>query len=134
MGAACTGRLALIPPPRRSNIMELVNELALPGTDVTATDLKQGSILFVGTATVILRYAGFTILTDPNFLHRGDHVHLGYGMTATRRTDPGSSWRRCRRSISSCSRTCTRTTSTARSSGSSTGACRSSPRLTPPPT
>jgi L-ascorbate metabolism protein UlaG (beta-lactamase superfamily) len=37
---------------------------------------------------VVLRYAGFTILTDPNFLHRGDHVHLGYGMTAARRTDP----------------------------------------------
>ena len=35
---------------------------------------------------MILRYAGFTILTDPNFLHRGDHVHLGHGMTATRRT------------------------------------------------
>ena len=26
---------------------------------------------------MILRYAGFTILTDPNFLHAGDHVHLG---------------------------------------------------------
>jgi hypothetical protein len=32
-----------------------VNQLALSGTDVTATDLAQGSILFVGTATVILR-------------------------------------------------------------------------------
>jgi hypothetical protein len=53
--------------------MEPVNELALSGPDVTATDLAQGSILFVGTATVILRYAGITILTDPNFLHRGDH-------------------------------------------------------------
>ena len=37
---------------------------------------------------MILSYAGFTILTDPNFLHRGDHVHLGHGMTAARRTDP----------------------------------------------
>jgi L-ascorbate metabolism protein UlaG (beta-lactamase superfamily) len=65
-------------------------ELNLPGGDASArTDLAQGSIFFVGTATVILRYAGFTILTDPNFLHRGDHVHLGFGMTATRRTDPG---------------------------------------------
>ncbi len=58
-----------------------------PGA-VTATDRAQGSIFFVGTATVVLRYAGFTILTDPNFLHAGDHVHLGFGMTATRRTDP----------------------------------------------
>src|SRR3954454_15843307 len=68
--------------------MTPVNELTLAGTDVTAADLAQGSILFVGTATVILRYAGFTILTDPHFLHRGDHVHLGHGMTAIRRTDP----------------------------------------------
>ncbi|WP_306052986.1 MBL fold metallo-hydrolase [Natronococcus wangiae] len=51
-------------------------------------DLERGSIFFVGTATVILRYVGFTVLTDPNFLHRGDHVHLGYGITSRRRTDP----------------------------------------------
>src|SRR4051794_30139870 len=51
-------------------------------------DFSQGSIFFVGTATVILRYAGFTILTDPNFLHAGDHVHLGYGLTAERLTNP----------------------------------------------
>ena len=44
------------------------------------------TVSFVGTATVILRYAGFTILTDPNFLHAGDHVHLGYGLTADGRT------------------------------------------------
>ena len=68
--------------------MTPVNELTLSGIDVTAADLAQGSIYFVGTATVILRYAGFTILTDPNFLHRGDHVHLGHGMTAIRRTNP----------------------------------------------
>jgi L-ascorbate metabolism protein UlaG (beta-lactamase superfamily) len=47
-----------------------------------------GSIYFIGTATVILRYGGFTILTDPNFLHKGDHVHLGYGMKAERLTEP----------------------------------------------
>jgi L-ascorbate metabolism protein UlaG (beta-lactamase superfamily) len=51
-------------------------------------DFGGGSIFFVGTATVILRYAGFTILTDPNFLHAGDHVHLGYGLTAERLTNP----------------------------------------------
>jgi L-ascorbate metabolism protein UlaG (beta-lactamase superfamily) len=61
--------------------------LALPGAAV-APDHSRGSISFVGTATVILRYGGFTILTDPNFLHKGDHVHLGYGMTATRLTEP----------------------------------------------
>jgi L-ascorbate metabolism protein UlaG (beta-lactamase superfamily) len=51
-------------------------------------DLGSGSIFFVGTATVIIRYAGFTILTDPNFLHAGDHVHLGYGLHSQRRTNP----------------------------------------------
>ena len=51
-------------------------------------DFARGSIFFVGTATVLMRYAGFTILTDPNFLHRGDHVHLGYGLVSRRQTNP----------------------------------------------
>jgi L-ascorbate metabolism protein UlaG (beta-lactamase superfamily) len=51
-------------------------------------DFGRGSIFFVGNATVIIRYAGFTILTDPNFLHAGDHVHLGYGIRSTRLKDP----------------------------------------------
>src|SRR3712207_6171344 len=53
-----------------------------------APDLASGSILFIGTATVLLRYAGYTILTDPNFLHRGEQAHLGYGLRSTRLTDP----------------------------------------------
>ena len=58
-------------------------------TPVSSTDdLSAGSILFVGTATVIIRFAGFNILTDPNFLHAGDHVHLGYGLTSERLTEP----------------------------------------------
>lgn len=64
-------------------------ELRLSSPAATETaDFSTGSIFFVGTATVILRYAGFTILTDPNFLHAGDHVHLGYGLTAQRLTNP----------------------------------------------
>jgi L-ascorbate metabolism protein UlaG (beta-lactamase superfamily) len=51
-------------------------------------DFGSGSIFFVGTATVLIRYAGFTILTDPNFLHQGDHVHLGYGLISRRQTNP----------------------------------------------
>jgi len=47
-----------------------------------------GSITFIGTATVIIRYAGLTLLTDPNFLHKGDHVHFGYGLTSKRLTNP----------------------------------------------
>ena len=55
-------------------------------------DFTRGSIFFIGTATVIIRYAGFTILTDPNFLHMGDHVHLGYGLTSKRLTEPAISF------------------------------------------
>jgi L-ascorbate metabolism protein UlaG (beta-lactamase superfamily) len=62
--------------------------LRLPVTLTGGADFERGSIFFVGTATVILRYAGFTILTDPNFLHAGDHVHLGYGITSERLTEP----------------------------------------------
>ncbi|HMI87198.1 MAG TPA: MBL fold metallo-hydrolase [Polyangiaceae bacterium] len=47
-----------------------------------------GSITFIGTATVLIRFAGFTILTDPNFLHGGERIHLGYGLHARRLTAP----------------------------------------------
>jgi L-ascorbate metabolism protein UlaG (beta-lactamase superfamily) len=47
-----------------------------------------GTLVFIGTATVLLRYGGFTVLTDPNFLHAGDHAQLGYGMTSPRLLDP----------------------------------------------
>lgn len=47
-----------------------------------------GSLTFVGTATTVLRLGGFTLLTDPNFIRRGQRVHLGYGLTSKRRTDP----------------------------------------------
>ncbi|MFP5394044.1 MAG: MBL fold metallo-hydrolase [Gammaproteobacteria bacterium] len=47
-----------------------------------------GTVQFIGTATVLIRYQGLTILTDPNFLHKGDHVHLGYGIHSQRQTNP----------------------------------------------
>lgn len=69
--------------------MAVANELVLPvASDGGVLERALGSIFFVGTATVLLRYAGWTILTDPNFLHKGDHVHLGYGLTSKRLTDP----------------------------------------------
>lgn len=49
---------------------------------------NQGSVYFIGNATTILRYAGFTILTDPNFLHRGAKIPLGFGLHSTRLTEP----------------------------------------------
>jgi L-ascorbate metabolism protein UlaG (beta-lactamase superfamily) len=68
--------------------MPNTTELHLGSHADANADYTKGSIFFVGTATVILRYAGFTILTDPNFLHAGDHVHLGYGLTSERLTNP----------------------------------------------
>jgi L-ascorbate metabolism protein UlaG (beta-lactamase superfamily) len=47
-----------------------------------------GEILFIGNATVLIRYAGFTVLTDPNFLHRGERAKLGYGLRSARLTEP----------------------------------------------
>ncbi|MBA2535073.1 MAG: MBL fold metallo-hydrolase [Rubrobacter sp.] len=67
--------------------MTETNSLVLPRRN-DDPDFGRGSVYFVGTATVMIRYAGFTILTDPNFLHAGDHVHLGYGLTSKRLTDP----------------------------------------------
>jgi L-ascorbate metabolism protein UlaG (beta-lactamase superfamily) len=66
----------------------MINNHQLSANAGETADFDRGSIFFIGTATVILRYAGFTILTDPNFLHAGDHVHLGYGLTSERLTEP----------------------------------------------
>jgi len=46
------------------------------------------SICFIGTATVLVSFGSLKILTDPNFLHAGDHAHIGYGLRAKRLTDP----------------------------------------------
>ena len=62
--------------------------LNIPSPVSAKQDDDKGSIFFVGTATTIFRFAGFTILTDPNFLHAGDHAHIGYGMTTERLTEP----------------------------------------------
>ncbi len=53
-----------------------------------AHDDPPGSLTFIGTATAVLRLGGFTLLTDPNFLHRGQRAYLGYGLTSKRLTEP----------------------------------------------
>ncbi|MEV1332814.1 MBL fold metallo-hydrolase [Micromonospora costi] len=52
---------------------------------------EQPEVTFIGTATTVLRIGGFTLLTDPNFLHRGQRAYLGKGMWSRRRTDPALS-------------------------------------------
>src|SRR4051795_2348532 len=51
-----------------------------PADDVTLT--------FGGNATTLLRLGPFTLLTDPNFLHRGQRAYLGRGLWTTRLTEP----------------------------------------------
>ncbi|KAL2871207.1 MBL fold metallo-hydrolase [Aspergillus lucknowensis] len=81
----------LQPPTRDQPVAEVAESLP------TATASKRhpsspggenASIYFVGTATTILEWQGIRIMTDPNFLHAGDHVHLGPGVSSTRKTNP----------------------------------------------
>ncbi|WP_447002095.1 MBL fold metallo-hydrolase [Saccharothrix isguenensis] len=46
------------------------------------------SLFFVGNATTVLRLGPFTVLTDPNFLRRGQWTHIGQGLISRRRADP----------------------------------------------
>jgi L-ascorbate metabolism protein UlaG (beta-lactamase superfamily) len=71
---ATAGRHAVLPP------LEL--------TTPVIGDVAAGELTFIGTATVLLRYGGFTILTDPNFLHRGESAYLGLGLRSKRLTEP----------------------------------------------
>lgn len=56
--------------------------------DGSASDGSTGSIFFIGNATVLIRYGGLTILTDPTFIHKHGQVPIGYGLSATRLTNP----------------------------------------------
>ncbi|HEX2279006.1 MAG TPA: MBL fold metallo-hydrolase [Candidatus Tectomicrobia bacterium] len=67
--------------------MRAAPEITLPLGDVSS-DMATGSIFFIGNATVLMRYAGFTILTDPTFVHMHEQVPLGYGLHTARLTNP----------------------------------------------
>jgi L-ascorbate metabolism protein UlaG (beta-lactamase superfamily) len=56
---------------------------------VTAADgAPAARLMFIGTATTVLRIGPFTLLTDPNFLHRGQRAYLGKGLWSRRLTEP----------------------------------------------
>jgi L-ascorbate metabolism protein UlaG (beta-lactamase superfamily) len=46
------------------------------------------TVTFVGNATTLISAGGITLLTDPNFLHRGQHAYLGYGLVSKRLREP----------------------------------------------
>jgi Beta-lactamase superfamily domain len=59
-------------------------ELATGGT----AEFSEGELYFIGNATTLIRFGGLTILTDPAFLHKGEHVDLGHGIWARREVEP----------------------------------------------
>ena len=51
-------------------------------------DFSAGDVYFIGNATTLIRFGGLTVLTDPAFLHKGEHVYLGHGIWARREVEP----------------------------------------------
>ncbi|KAI6778532.1 uncharacterized protein J7T54_005056 [Emericellopsis cladophorae] len=72
---------------QRSHSLEASTTKSHPRDDALK-GTENASLYFVGTATTILEWEGIRLMTDPNFLHAGDQVHLGPGVTAERRTNP----------------------------------------------
>lgn len=70
--------------PQQASGATVLDLHATPGTP----NLESGSVTFIGNATLLIRYAGFTILTDPNFLRKEERAYLGFGRSAKRLTDP----------------------------------------------
>lgn len=46
------------------------------------------TVTFVGNATTLIAVDDITLLTDPNFLHLGQHAYLGYGLLSKRLRQP----------------------------------------------
>jgi L-ascorbate metabolism protein UlaG (beta-lactamase superfamily) len=63
-------------------------EITLPITQSDVNDMTKGSIFYIGNATLLIRLAGFTFLTDPTFIHMHEKVHLGPGLYSERLTNP----------------------------------------------
>ncbi len=57
-------------------------------TSSDTADFSRGEVYFIGNATTLIRFGGLTVLTDPAFLHKGEHVFLGHGIWARREVEP----------------------------------------------
>lgn len=82
-----------LPPTRDgkghlSTSLPNANKVHVHPHNAEATGKENAGVFFIGNATTVIEYAGTRILTDPNFLHAGDHVHLGPGVSATRLKNP----------------------------------------------
>jgi L-ascorbate metabolism protein UlaG (beta-lactamase superfamily) len=58
------------------------------GTADSASRRSADTLTFIGNATTLLRVGSFTVLTDPNFIRRGQLAYLGRGLWTRRLTDP----------------------------------------------
>jgi hypothetical protein len=81
----------LTPGPTRETYPPIIHDL--PKAVATKLHLSNtlgvnASLMFIGTATTILEWEGIRLMTDPNFLHKGDKVQKGLGATAKRLTNP----------------------------------------------
>ncbi|OOQ87037.1 hypothetical protein PEBR_19091 [Penicillium brasilianum] len=80
------------PPTRDLPRTVVLPDILPPSKDTkhhpTDSGNENGTVFFVGAATVILEWAGIRILTDPNFLHAGDRAQFGAGVSSERRTNP----------------------------------------------
>ena len=55
---------------------------------IAAGSTSTAGLTFIGTATTLIELGRFTLLTDPNFLHRGQRAYLGKGLWSRRSTEP----------------------------------------------
>ncbi len=65
-----------------------MTSLPQPVTNEGSEQPSVDSLTFIGNATVLLRLGSFTVLTDPNFLRKGQRAYLGRGLWSRRLLDP----------------------------------------------
>lgn len=67
----------------------MIKEIELSVSSETSSNtINEGSVYFIGNATLLIRYTGFAILTDPTFVHMHEKVNLGCGLKSKRLTNP----------------------------------------------
>jgi L-ascorbate metabolism protein UlaG (beta-lactamase superfamily) len=66
--------------------MAPITPIELPSPQEVSTEA--GNVYFIGNATTVITYAGFTLLTDPAFLHKGEYTPLGHGVYTRREIEP----------------------------------------------
>lgn len=62
------------------NSINMAKEIKLLSENDLENSKKEGSLLYIGNATILIRYGGLTILTDPSFIHMHEKVNLSIGL------------------------------------------------------